>query len=75
MNYISLRPGAIPVLSTFAGLLRRRFKATKHRTVRRTESVSFSFDGTYTLDGEIYETNTDTPIRLDSSQTLTFVRW
>ena len=58
-----------------AGLIQRRLKATKHRTVRRAESVAFSFDGNYTLDGEIYETDADTPIRLDSSQILTFVRW
>ncbi len=75
IKYISLRPGAMPVLSTMAGLIQRRLKATKHRTVRRTENVAFSFDGNYTLDGEIYKTDADTPIRLDSSQILTFVRW
>lgn len=75
INYMSLRPGALPILSTVPGMVLRRIKASQKRTVRRTSSVSFAFDGSYTLDGELYATRADTPVHVDGRQSLRFVRW
>jgi diacylglycerol kinase family enzyme len=75
IHYISLRPGAGAILSTVMGLFRRRFRHSAKRTVRRTASVSFAFDGSYTLDGELYETKHDRPVFVDGDQVLRFVRW
>lgn len=75
VNYMSLRPGAGAVLSTTAGMVLKRITEAKKRTVRRTSSVSFAFDGSYTLDGELYECRADAPVRVDGTQSLRFVRW
>lgn len=75
VHYISLRPGAGAVLSTVPNLLRRRLRQGAKRTVRRTNSVSFAFNGSYTLDGELYDAKEDKPLTVDGSQSLRFVRW
>lgn len=75
INYMSLRPGAGAILSTVPGMVLRRITENKKRTVRRTSSVSFAFDGSYTLDGELYKTRADTPVQVDGTQSLRFVRW
>lgn len=75
VNYMSLRPGALPILSTVPGMITGRMKAARTRTVRRTSSVSFAFDGSYTLDGELYETRANVPVHIDGKKSLRFVRW
>lgn len=75
INYLSLRPGAGAILSTMPGMVMRRIKASQKRTVRQTSSVSFAFNGSYTLDGELYETRAERPVLVDGKQQLRFVRW
>ncbi len=75
VHYISLRPGAGAVLSTVPGLLMRRLRQGSKRTVRLTNAVTFAFTGSYTLDGELYETKEDRPLTVDGNQSLRFVRW
>ena len=75
VQYISLRPGADAVLSTIPNLLRRRLKQGRKRTIRRTSSVTFTFNGSYTLDGELYDASEGRPLMIDGDQTLRFVRW
>lgn len=75
LNYISLRTGALGILSTVLGLLKRKFTHSARRTVRRSTSVSFTFNGSYTLDGELHDTSEDKPITLDGDQSLRFIRW
>lgn len=75
VHYMSLRPGAAAILSAVPSLAMKRITAAKTRTVRRTSSVSFAFDGSYTLDGELYETQADNPVTVDGTQSLRFVRW
>ncbi|MDG2242822.1 MAG: diacylglycerol kinase family protein [Rhodospirillaceae bacterium] len=75
VHYISLRPGAGAVLSTVPNMLRRRLKQSNKRTVRRTTSVTLTFDGSYTLDGELYNASEDNPLTINGHQTLRFVRW
>ena len=75
VHYISLRPGAGAALSTVPNMLRRRLKQSNKRTVRRTASITFAFDGSYTLDGELYDASEDKPLTIDGNQALRFVRW
>lgn len=75
MHYISLRTGAFALLSTVLNLIKRRFTHSKIRTVRRSTSLTFTFNGGYTLDGELYDATEDKPLTIDGEQTLRFVRW
>lgn len=75
LNYMSLRPGTWPVISTVPGLLRRRISPSPARTVRRMKTVTISSAGQYTLDGELYETRPEHPLHLSSHQSLPFVQW
>jgi diacylglycerol kinase family enzyme len=75
VHYLSLRTGAQSVLSTLPNLVRQRFSASAKRTVRRTTSVSFAFSGSYTLDGELYDAKHGTPVIVDGTQRLSFIRW
>ncbi len=75
VHYMSLRPGATAVLSTLPGLFRRRVAPGSKRTVRRSRSVTLAMSGSYTLDGEIFETHPDRPLILDGHRKLKFIRW
>lgn len=75
VHYISLRTGALSILSTVLNLIKRRFTHSKIRTVRRSASLTFTFNGSYTLDGELYDATEDKPLTIDGDQTLRFVRW
>lgn len=75
VHYISLRTGALSILSTVLNLITRRFTQSKIRTVRRSPALTFTFNGSYTLDGELYDASEDTPLTIDGEQTLRFVRW
>ncbi len=75
IHYMSLRPGPAAVLSSIPSFMRRQIRAGSSRTVRRSNGVSFSFSGSYTLDGELYEVNADQPFLVNGAQTLRFIRW
>jgi len=75
VHYISLRTGALSILSTVLNLIKRRFTHSAIRTVRRSAALTFAFNGSYTLDGELYDTSEDKPLSIDGDQTLRFVRW
>jgi len=75
IHYISLRTGAFALLSTVLNLIKRRFTHSKVRTVRRSTSLTFTYNGSYTLDGELYDATEDKPLTIDGDHTLRFVRW
>lgn len=75
VHYMSLRPGTSAVLSSLPSLVRRRVVPGTSRTVRRSRSVSLSLSGPYTLDGEMYQANTDRPLVVSGEQSLRFIRW
>ncbi|MHB1206480.1 MAG: hypothetical protein ACYCZX_12990 [Rhodospirillaceae bacterium] len=54
-------------------LLHGRISPGPGRTVRRIDSLTLSFDGAYTLDGELYEAHADRPVTVDGKVRLRFL--
>ncbi len=73
LNYVSLRMGASTILAAIPGILRRLIKPGRGRTVERLERITLRFTGTYTLDGELYETTEERPLTLDGHRKLNFI--
>lgn len=74
LHYVSLRRGAGAILRVLPDLTHRRLAPGNGCTVRRLNQVRLSFDGAYTLDGEIYEATAAQPLILEGDRHLTFVR-
>jgi hypothetical protein len=72
-HYMSLRPGS-GALRALPGFLRRRIAPVRGLTVRRAQRLNLRFSGAYTIDGEIYEAQSDRPLVLDATRSLRFVR-
>ena len=74
LTYLSLRTGAYSTLRTLGSLASRSIGPGPGRTVRSAEQLTLNFTGTYTLDGELYETNADETLILDGNKRLLFVQ-
>jgi hypothetical protein len=73
-HYMSLRPGTGAALRAVPRFLRRRIVPARGLTVRRVERLTLSFDGPYTVDGEMYTATADRPLVLHAARSLRFVR-
>jgi hypothetical protein len=74
LTYLSLRPGVQPLLSVMPKLFTKDIGTGAGRIVRRAKSVTMTFDGAFTLDGEMFETTRNTPITLSADDRLRFIR-
>jgi len=74
LHYISVRKGPAPVLRAVPNLLARRIASGNGRTVQRAQRLTLRFNGSYTLDGELYEARAEQPLVIDDTNRLNFVR-
>jgi hypothetical protein len=74
LTYLSLRPGAQPLLSVMPKLFTKDIGTGAGRIVRRAKSITMTFDGAFTLDGEMFEATRNTPITLSADDSLRFIR-
>jgi hypothetical protein len=74
LTYVSLRPGVFPMLRAMGSLVSREVGPGPGRTMRITERLALNFTGTYTLDGELYETRASETLTLDGSKRLPFIQ-
>jgi len=74
LHYMSVRMGAGPVLRAVPNLLARRIASGNGRTVQRAQRLTLRFNGSYTLDGELYEARAEQPLVIDDTNRLNFVR-
>ena len=74
LHYLSVRKGFAAVLNAIPSVVKRRIAPGRGRTVKRTDRLTLSFDGVYTLDGELYEARADHPVTLDAGARLRFLR-
>jgi len=74
LHYISLRSGPGAILRAVPDMLRRRIVPGPGRSVHSVNTLTLTFTGAYTLDGELYEAQAHQPIVLDGNSRLNFVR-
>jgi len=74
LTYLSLRGGPGAMLAVMPKLLTKTFSTGTGRIVRRTDEMKLSFDGAYTLDGELFEASRNRPLTISARETLPIVR-
>lgn len=72
--YVSVDRAPLAILRALPDVMRRRLRPGKGRNVGRAEQLCLCFNGTYTIDGEMYEASAARNLILDSRDTLRFVR-
>jgi len=78
MHFFSLNTGAEAVFRFIPGLLKGKLgsnKPIRGQASRRARSLSLTFDGAYTLDGELYKTTNKQTLQISANQVLKFVKW
>jgi len=78
MHFFSLDTGAEAIFRFIPELLKGKLgsnKPVRGQTSRRTRSLSLTFDGAYTLDGELYKTTNEQTLQISANQLLKFVKW
>jgi hypothetical protein len=72
--YVSVDRSPLSILRAFPDVVRRKLRPGKGRHVGRAENLCLRFNGSYTIDGEMYEASADRDLTLDSRDTLRFIR-
>jgi hypothetical protein len=72
--YVSVDRSPLSILRAFPDVLRRKLRAGKGRHVGRATNLCLRFNGTYTIDGEMYEASAARELILDSRDTLRFIQ-
>jgi hypothetical protein len=74
LTYLSFRAGIYSTLRTIGSLASRSVAPGPGRTVCSAGRLTMKFNGTYTLDGELYEATADETLILDGSKRLRFIQ-
>ena len=74
LHYLSLRAGAGVLLKAMPKLVTKNLKSGSGRMVRRTQRMTLTFDGAYTLDGELYKASRSQPLTISANETLPFIQ-
>jgi len=74
INYMSLKPGFMSIFAAAPHMIKQRLVSGYNRIVRNSRSITLSFDGHYTLDGEIYLANKTKPLTITSNHVLRFIQ-
>jgi hypothetical protein len=73
LNYLSLQSGPAAVLSAIPKLITKKLTSGTGHSVRSAETVKLTFDGAYTLDGELYQATRTAPLTISASDVLPFI--
>ncbi len=74
LHYLSLRAGPGALFAAMPKLITKKLTQGLGRVVRRTNTVTLSFDGAYTLDGELFEATRAHPLTVSANDTLPFIQ-
>lgn len=74
LHQISLRRGAWPLLGAIPSFITKNVTNGYGRVVQRAEKITLSFDGAYTLDGELYSSTREKPLTITAEQTLPIIQ-
>ena len=75
LTYLSLRPGAYSTLRALGSIGTRIIAPGPGRVVRGANKLTLRFTGSFTLDGEMFETNANETITLEGSKMLRFIQF
>lgn len=74
LMYVTVDRAPMAILRALPDVMRRKLKPGKGRNVGRAENLCLRFNGTYTIDGEMYEASAARNLVLDTHDTLRFIR-
>jgi hypothetical protein len=74
LHYLSLRTGPGTLLAAIPALITKKLTRGLGRVVRRAATLTLTFDGAYTLDGELFEATRARPLTIRANDTLPFIQ-
>jgi hypothetical protein len=74
IHYLSVHTGARALCAVMPKLMTKKLTSGWGHSVRRAERITLSFDGAYTLDGELYQATRAQPLTVSANDTLPFIQ-